>query len=1160
MSPLGVLAIVIFIFVMGVAAFLFYRRILRRAKSVERGLKMVPIRIYLPAIETNATSENPDQREAMRRKLAQAETLYSLIAGSTQKGFKSDFYGQRHVSFEIVATDGKIHFYAAVPVALVPVIKQALLSAYPSAQLEEVEDYNPFSEPGKLPGTVGGELILKDSYIHPLQTFHELETDPLEALVNTLSTLQPGEGAAIQVLVRPAGKKWVAKANRFVRQRRRNPGAATDLSFTGRDLARAAIKSPQQRLKEHPQTLTGIEEAKLAAIEEKAKHPGFESLIRLVVSTGQHERSQAVLTQLATTFSLLEAPGRNGLKLIGASNVEGLVTAFIFRFFPPELSGTILNSVELATIFHLPEARLTATAQVERQHFHEVDGPVNLPTTGLLLGYNVFRGVRKEVRLDQIDRRRHTYIVGQTGTGKSTLMENLAVQDMNAGAGFAFIDPHGDAAERILSMVPKERAEDVVYFNPGDTARPLGLNLFEFHSPEQKDFIIQESIGMLYKLYDPGHTGIIGPRYEHWFRNAALTLMSDPEGATFIEIPKVFTDNEYLKQKFRYVRDQTVIDFWTKEMAQTSDYHKSEMLGWFVSKFGAFMSNEIMRNIIGQPKSAFDLRDIMDNKKILIVNLSKGLIGELNSQLLGMILVIKFQAAAMSRANVPEAERNDFCLYVDEFQNFSTDSFATILSEARKYRLSLTVANQFIGQLSEDVRNAVFGNVGTIASFRTGPEDADFLVKQFAPVFDTHDLVNIPNGHAVVRLMVGGLPSQPFSINALPPVESTNPEMGEAVKQLSAAKFGLVKENVEAEINARLGARSSAAVELAPQTAAPEPASAEPPAQTASAPVAEPASAPQSAAQSDEADDTLSIRPQAPVPAPQTAVPATAPAQPPIEPTPAPASPAPTPVTPEPVAPPPNLVPAAPVANDTPLAPVDPETVTSPPPGNPEPTPAIAEPVTPPLPPEPTPAAAQSHPAAPIVSRTPPVPRAESPVQPQQQAAATETRPPEPPRPPQRTEEPRIQVNERPQSDGRTPRPDNRSRPDQSRSDNRPRPEQRPSNNQPRIQERRNRRIERPNSRPPVHNQPRSPHRDRVIQPPNPFVQPAPPSQATPISAPPPQPKLVEASVSSNNTSFKHEAAVVTTTAQPTPVAPATPKLQPGEVHVDEHGNVHRGQ
>jgi hypothetical protein len=384
------------------------------------------------------------------------------------------------------------------------------------------------------------------------------------------------------------------------------------------------------------------------------------------------------------------------------------------------------------------------------------------------------------------------------------MLENLALQDMLDGKGFAFVDPHGDAVDRLLSMVPKERTEDIIYFSPADMEYPMGLNLFEFELPEQKDFLIQEAINMLYKLYDPQRQGIIGPRYEHWFRNAALTLMSDPEGSTFIDIPKVFTDNQYAKQKLKHVTDQTVLDFWNKEMASTSDYHKSEVLGWFVSKFGAFLSNEMMRNIIGQTKSSFNLRQVMDEGKILLVNLSKGRTGELNSKLLGMLFVMKFQAAAMSRAAIPEEQRKDFTLYVDEFQNFATDSFSSILSEARKYRLNLVVANQFISQLTDEVRDAVFGNVGSVVSFRTGSQDSEFLVKQFQPTFDVDDLVKLPNFQTVVRLMISNVPSQPFSMATLPPLGHANPQLSTALMRLSAAKYGRPRKTVEEAIFKRL--------------------------------------------------------------------------------------------------------------------------------------------------------------------------------------------------------------------------------------------------------------------------------------------------------------------------------------------------------------------
>ena len=505
------------------------------------------------------------------------------------------------------------------------------------------------------------------------------------------------------------------------------------------------------------------------------------------------------------TFALYDAQGKNGFRYTPARDIEKFVTGYILRFFPQENNKNILNTIELSTLFHFPDQKNIPTSQLERQASKQVDGPRNMPDDGLLLGYNIFRGAKKAIRLGLEDRRRHMYAVGQTGTGKSTFLENLALQDMINGDGFAFIDPHGDTAEKLLSMVPKERTEDVIYFCPADMDYPMGLNLFEFTSEDQKDFLIQEAINMLQKLYDPDNQGMIGARYHHMFRNAALAVMADPAGGTFVDIPKLFRDPSYVKQKLKYVNDANVLDFWQKELpASQRSNDGGEVISWFVSKFGAFLSNSMMRNIIGQTKSAFDLRDIMDNKKILLVNLSKGRTGDLNSKLLGMIFVMKFQAAAMSRANIHEDQRVDFCLYVDEFQNFSTESFATIMSEARKYRLNLIVANQFTTQLSEEIRDAVFGNMGTIVSFRVGQNDVESLSRYFKPIFEPDDLLRVPNYNAIVRTLINGVPTQPFSMAALSPLGTANPKLSDALKQLSAAKFGRPRATVDAEITERM--------------------------------------------------------------------------------------------------------------------------------------------------------------------------------------------------------------------------------------------------------------------------------------------------------------------------------------------------------------------
>jgi hypothetical protein len=793
------------------------RKRIRLQKNYERGLKMVPLLIHLPPPSEDSEVAGRDVRDLVDENISKAQVIYNIISSTVQKGFKANLYGQRHFAFEIVGTKGFAYFYAAVPLALVEVVKQAIVSAYPAARLEEVPEHNIFSPVGKVSGTVGGELHLKEEYAYPIATFQDLKRDAMQAILNALSTLDKEDGAGIQILMRPAEPGWRKKALGVVSSKRKGEKGkkgGEQLFHAAKELGTAFFKPPEESHKSDsgPKELSSLEQATLDAMEDKTRHPGYEVLIRLVVSSNTSHRAQAILSNIIAAFSLFDAQGKNGFKFTAAKSVDEFITAYILRMFPQQQNKDVLNAVELATIFHFPDQRSMPTSQLERQESKQVDGPRNMPEKGLLLGYNIFRGVKKPVRLGVGDRQRHMYSVGQTGTGKSTFLENLALQDMLNGDGFAFVDPHGDTAEKLLAMVPRERVEDVIYFCPAEMDYPMGLNLFEFDNPDQKDFLIQEALNMLYKLYDPQHQGIMGPRYEHLFRNAALTIMADPKGGTFVDIPKLFRDPQYVKQKLQYVKDVNVLEFWQKEMPQSQRSNEfGEVVSWFVSKFGAFLSNEMMRNIIGQTKSSFNLRDIMDNRKILLVNLSKGRTGELNSKLLGMIFVMKFQAAAMSRANIPESERKDFALYVDEFQNFSTDSFATILSEARKYHLNLIVANQFTTQLTDEVRDAVFGNIGTIVAFRVGQdEDAEALAKRMRPAFETTDLLRMPNYNAVVRTLIGGVPTNPFSMATLPPLGNANPQLASALKQLSAAKHGRPKAQVEKEIFERIATQAPA--------------------------------------------------------------------------------------------------------------------------------------------------------------------------------------------------------------------------------------------------------------------------------------------------------------------------------------------------------------
>ena len=797
-----------FIIICVAAYFVFdqYKKMVREAKNYERGLKMVPIRIHLPPPSDDLETGGRDERDVVDEVLSEAQTMYNIIASTAMKGFKTRLYGQRHISFEIVASDGLVRYYAVVPAVLTETIKQAISAAYPAARLEEVEMENIFSQQGKMQGVIGGEFELKKDFYYPIATYQESRRDAARALLDALSGVERGDGAAIQIMFRPAPENWTNKSNQKV-ESIRNGKSKKGSAAGALDIMEALWKPPTYGINnssaDFPQ-LTALENEKIQAIEDKTKYPGYEVLTRVITSSSTATKSQAILQSIVSAFSLFDSPRYNGFKFNMTTDVDELITAYIFRFFPQSTNKNILNSVELSTIFHLPDQNSIPTGKVERQRIRQVDGPTEPMREGLLIGVNEFRGIEKQIRLGINDRRRHTYIIGQTGMGKSKLLENLAYQDIMEGRGFCFIDPHGDSAEELLGMIPQSRMDDVIYFNPSDTENPLGFNIFEIESPEDMDFVISETNSMLKSLFDPGNTGVVGPRMENIVRNAALLLMSDPDGGTFMDIPKVLVDPEFAKQKIKYLRNQRAIDFWTKEWpASQRSNDAGELVSWVVSKWAPFESG-LINNIIGQKKSAFNIREVMDNNKILLVNLSKGKLGEAAAKLLGMVFVMKFQAAAMSRADIPEDERKDFCLFVDEFQNFATDSFESILSEARKYRLNLILANQFTTQLKDSIKDAIFGNVPNKIVGRVGIDDAEILQKAFTPTFTAEDLTKTPNYNSITTVLVNGFPSAPFTMKLLPPIGRSNSEIREGLRKYSASKYGRPRAIVEDEIRKRL--------------------------------------------------------------------------------------------------------------------------------------------------------------------------------------------------------------------------------------------------------------------------------------------------------------------------------------------------------------------
>lgn len=703
---------------------------------------------------------------------ANEQMLSALSALSVPEGFLSFLKPKDHISFEIVALPGDIRFYISTPKNYKDLIIKQIYATYPGTMIEEVEEYNIFSENGEV--EYGSLKLSKEDYL-PIKTYKELVTDPLSSLTSPLASLGEGEGAVIQILVSGADKKWKDAGKAYVAKQKEVP-------LDGKPKA--------------------TDPRKIEAVENKMSKLGLETFIRVVVSSSSKAQAKAHYDNIKNAFSQFTSDF-NKFSSAKVGNRRAFMTDFIYRYAPIRGRGFILNIEELASVFHFPN-KSVETPNIYWLNFKRAPSAGNMATEGLMLGRSVFRESTKNVYLTDDDRRRHVYIIGKTGTGKTELLKSMIAQDIKNGKGICFIDPHGDAAEDLLTKIPKERAEDVIYFDPSDIERPMGLNIMEAYSEEQKGMVVSNFIGLLYKLYDPHHTGIVGPRLEHAVRNAMLTVMSIP-GATLIEAYRCVTDLNYVKEILPRVTDPIVRRYWTDEIANTNEYHRSETLGYFASKFGRFVGDRMIRNIIGQSKSSFDIRQAMDERKILIINLSKGKMTPESSQFLGLLLVPKILSAAMSRQDIPESDRKDFYLYVDEFQNFATDTFAEILSEARKYRLNLVVANQFIGQMEDNVKNAVFGNVGTVISFRVGVTDASILTHEFKGVFSEGDLTNVERFQTYVKTIFHNEPLEPFSMDTTRDLskEFKDVELAKKIKELSRLKFGRDVNEVEPEIITR---------------------------------------------------------------------------------------------------------------------------------------------------------------------------------------------------------------------------------------------------------------------------------------------------------------------------------------------------------------------
>lgn len=785
--------------VLAVGFWLWFRRVARNYRQV-RGLNLQLFLVKVPREKASGEEKTKTEKEI----ISVMEQLYASLSGLKDEGKR--FFGRPYLVLEIAIpnSSNEIIFYLAAPRRQAEFVEKRINSFFPTASVEPCEDYNIFNPSGR---SLGAVLKLQKNPFIPIKTYQNLEADPMSEILTAFSKLEEiGEGAALQILIRPASDAFSKKAQKVAKLMFEGKNFEAALNAVSNYLVRISAVFPPKSNERQPEAhLSASEQEFIKSIEAKASKIAFETNIRILASAEDENRAKMILEHLKGSFTQFSGPNFNGFKFMDQSGrrLRRLIYDFSFRIFEPS-EIIILNSEELTSLFHFP----TGLVEIPKLKFLKskfAPPPANLSKEGIVLGKNIYRGVEEMVRLGKDDRRRHLYVIGQTGTGKSVFLKNLIQQDIENGEGVGFLDPHGDAIEAILELVPSSRAEDVVLFDPADISRPIGLNMLEYDTryPEQKTFIVNELISIFDKLYDLKTTG--GPIFEQYTRNALLLLMDDPdEKYTLMEVPKILADSTFRKRLLAKCRNSIVKDFWEKEAEKAGgEAALQNLVPYITSKFNVFIANDYMRPIIGQSQTTINFRQIMDEGKILLVNLSKGRLGDINSSLLGMIIVGKLLMAAFSRIDVAEDKRRDFYLYLDEFQNFSTESIATILAEARKYRLNLIIAHQFIGQLTDKIKNAVFGNVGSMTVFRVGADDAEVLAKQYESVFSASDLINIDNYNAYLKLLIQGQTSLPFNIQTYPP-KSGDAGTAAAIRELSRLKYGRPKDEVEREIYTRI--------------------------------------------------------------------------------------------------------------------------------------------------------------------------------------------------------------------------------------------------------------------------------------------------------------------------------------------------------------------
>lgn len=739
------------------------------------------------------------------------EQLLSSLKSTHSGKILKKIIGQDIMTLEYIAHENEIFFYVSCAKNYKKLIEKQINGYYSDAIIEETKELNIFENRNAFSTTY---LHTAKNYAYPIKTYQKLESDPINNITNAFSKLDEDQSAAVQILLKPIGDDWQWKSTKISSKMMHSKSSHFSLNPLTILIAIFEIFFTKQEENQNTQenNSSALTQERAKTVDEKDDKTWYEVLIRIITTGNNKNDTNTELTNIISSFSQFSYPELNKFTFTHYHSEKILIKNYIYRYFkkPLWIKKMILNTEELASIFHFPHIRYNETPEIKWQNFKVIKAPHSIPKEGLLLWENYHRGIKKEIRIKTEDRFRHFYIIGQTGTWKSSTMQALARQDFTNGDGLAIMDPHGDLIKDLLPFIPRKRADDVIVFDPSDEQRPIWINLLEA-KPEERDMVAQDANNMMIKLF---WNEIFGPRLQDYFLNGCLTLMEYPGGGALTDIIRLFTDVDFQNDHVKNLKNPIVKAWWEKTFANMWEREKQEIIPYFSAKFSGFITNKMMRNIIGQTKSSFNFAEAMQENKIILMNLSKGLIGDLNSQLLGMIVVSKIQSAAMQRQRIAKEERKDFFLYIDEFQNYVTPSIESILSEARKYRLGLILAHQYLGQLEQsnaltksslNLKNAIFGNVGSVMSYKVGPEDWEFMAKYFQPTFSDSDLINMDKFKWVMKLAVDNQPTTPFSIIPTNPyLETGDPKIAKALIELSRLKYWRDQAFVSKEIEYRI--------------------------------------------------------------------------------------------------------------------------------------------------------------------------------------------------------------------------------------------------------------------------------------------------------------------------------------------------------------------